>query len=368
MSALKEVTCAEPFESFVLPISKGYVNHWGIQEAIRELIQNAIDGVGKFSFDILDSSLIITSEGVKLSPSDLILGNSTKRDEVGSIGKFGEGFKLAMAVLAREDREIIVYNGNVTWIPVYKYSETFGDQVLHIDEYYMQSHKDSEDLSFVIRNMTKEELELVVNNCLQMREAGETIDVSKGQILLDEPGKLYVNGLYVTDTKLKYGYNIKPEFLKIERDRQTVSDFDLQWITGNMWGQVKGRNESIALDIANAVPDVSYLSDTTPSYSVSDIADSCAELFTKSFGDSVPVSTQQEANELTELGKKAAVVPSNYVRIIKQSSSYVHVSMPKPRTPADELKDFLKANKKYMRRQAIVSMKQLIDSAVNWRQ
>ncbi len=65
-------------------------------------------------------------------------------------------------------------------------------------------------------------------SCLQMQDhIGAIKMTSKGDILLEKPGELYVGGLYICKTEMKYGYNIKPEFIKLERDRQTVSSYDL---------------------------------------------------------------------------------------------------------------------------------------------
>ena len=126
-------------KSFILPISKDYVRHWGIQEAIRELLQNAIDSESKFTFEIAGNKLIISNDDATLSPSDLILGQSSKHDDDDAIGQFGEGFKLALAVLAREDREIVIYNGDLTWIPIFTYNDDFKGDVLRIDQFCIHS-------------------------------------------------------------------------------------------------------------------------------------------------------------------------------------------------------------------------------------
>lgn len=54
------------------------------------------------------------------------------------------------------------------------------------------------------------------------------------RILWDTP-KLYVKGLYVCDlAHFKHGYNFSPRDLKLGRDRDVVSDFDLAYETSRM--------------------------------------------------------------------------------------------------------------------------------------
>ena len=124
-------------KNYEITISPNYVSNWGIKEAIRELLQNAIDaetnGYNK-SIKYDGNTLTITSQGVDLQAKDLILGCSSKEDQDGMIGKYGEGFKLALVVLLRKGMNIEIQNGNKIWIPSFKISEIFGTQVLNIEE------------------------------------------------------------------------------------------------------------------------------------------------------------------------------------------------------------------------------------------
>ena len=46
-----------------------------------------------------------------------------------------------------------------------------------------------------------------------------------GEIILDEAyaGEVYVNGLFVDcNSDLKYGYNFKPKYIRLERDRKNL--------------------------------------------------------------------------------------------------------------------------------------------------
>lgn len=352
----------EPTNSYALPISRNYINHWGIQEALRELLQNAIDAEGGFDVEIAGNTLIISNPDSDLAAPDLVLGNSSKQDDDSKIGKFGEGFKLALSVLARENRQVVVYNGSSTWLPIYKYSDLYQTEILHIDEFDMPSRDGESGLSFVIRNMSDEEIAELRQNCLHIRGVGKCHETSRGQILLEEAGYLYVNGLFVCKTELKYGYNISPEYLQLERDRQTVSAFNLKFETAAMWREV-GDVESVARDMAEDVSDVEYVG----SYQT-DIADACAKHFTEEFGDATPVANQRDANEIISSGGKAAVVSHAYAEQVKSAPSWTNkfAASPVP-TPAEELESFLKINRKHMRRSGIVAFKELINSSKSWK-
>ena len=93
--------------SYELPISPNYVINWGVKEAIRELLQNAIDEdkVGhskEIEYDQNSQILKIKNIDSCLHSSSLVLGCSHKQDVEGLVGKFGEGYKLALVVLLRE--------------------------------------------------------------------------------------------------------------------------------------------------------------------------------------------------------------------------------------------------------------------------
>lgn len=346
-------------KTFELPISANYINHWGLQEAVRELLQNAIDATSAFTFEIIGSTLIISNEESKLTASDLVLGTSSKQDDKASIGKFGEGFKLALAVLARENREIIVNNNGKTWIPEYRLSEQFNCDILHIDEHEMSQPEPG--LHFVLRNLTDDELNLVRRNCLHMQpHYPEHLSTKYGNIILSHKvAKLFVNGLFVTDTDLKYTYDMKPEYLSLERDRQTVSDFDLQWLTSKMWADRPDEADKVADAVAANVKDVSYLANQVNKTAT--VIDTVHDNFVATYGTNArPASDQREADYINSNGGRAAVVSTNHRTMVMASPKYNPPELRRAPAKVEELQEFFSRNKKYMRRPAIVACKKLI--------
>ena len=82
-----------------------------------EIFQNALDNeianpenkMG-FNYDEENQRLTISNKTSVLNPESLLLGSSTKRDDKDTIGKHGEGYKIAFMVLLREGKDIKVYN------------------------------------------------------------------------------------------------------------------------------------------------------------------------------------------------------------------------------------------------------------------
>jgi len=209
-------------KEYELSLNRNYVSSWGIKEAIRELIQNAFDQENE---DIIfnKDNIEITNYNISIPSSTLVLGNSTKRDDDTKVGCYGEGFKLAILVLLRLGCNIEILNGDKKWLPKFKYSSNFNTEILCIDE----TENDGTDLSFIIRdidnyiiNELKDEFVGIAN------EVYKSIKTHYGEILLDDKfkGRMFVNGLPIMkDEKFKFGYNFKPEYVQLDRDRKSIN-------------------------------------------------------------------------------------------------------------------------------------------------
>lgn len=251
-------------KTYELSLSRDYVSHWGYREAIRELLQNAIDNL-KDCEDPLDYEfnglhLHIRSHGVTLPASKLLLGSSSKKDDDKSIGNFGEGFKLAMLVLTRLGHEVVIHNGDVMWFPKFQYSEQYDAEVLVIEEMEM-GVKGRNLLEFEIRGIDVHMQDYIRHDCLHMQklEEQDVIRSELGEILTLKKGKLYVGGLFICDTKFEFGYNFHPSEIRVERDRQTVDGFDLKFKTKDMWYSCYDDVSELLADlIERQCPDLEY--------------------------------------------------------------------------------------------------------------
>ena len=358
-------------KSYELSLTRNYVSKWGVGEAVRELIQNAIDSESPFEYeweteDDGDTTLSIISSLTTLPTESLLLGSSSKRDNPDAIGSFGEGFKLAMLVLLRENKAVFCRNGKVQWMPSFDVSKKFGVETLHIEEIDAPSW--SRGLTFVVSRLTQQEREQIVGSCLQMqRILGEKIETTKGDILLHSSlsGRLYVGGLFVCETKLKHGYNLRPDQIKLERDRQTVSSFDLAWLVKDMWFQT-GRTEDIAQMIADGVQDMAHADYGAPEL----VKEACYRLFKAQHPGKVVAGSQQELRSMVAQGLvKTVYIGNSYGSVIKGSASYqADLSRfgTRTKTPCERLTAWRAANKYYVGANALRAFDALLEESKQW--
>jgi hypothetical protein len=218
---------------YELSLSRNYVSDWTYIEAIREILQNAIDSNGEMVVDFDNNRLTITNKNCYIDKSTLVLGNTGKKDNREAIGQFGEGYKLALLVLLREGYGIHIKNGGVVWTPEFRMSDTLGCEVLTIKE---NNNLGNRDLSFVIdgyfdKNELYEEFPILKQKIgINPYDFKET---DYGEIITDPEyaGKMYVGGLYVDSFDFKYGYNFKPQYVKLDRDRKSINIYELRNLT-----------------------------------------------------------------------------------------------------------------------------------------
>ena len=207
---------------------------------------------------------------------------------------------------------------------------------------------------YQIYPLTEDEQQAIFesNLNLQIQQAGAFVEgadiftTKTGQILLDSmyKGKLFVAGLYIsTDDRLHYGYNFKPEYIELDRDRRMIQSFELQWKTSEMWRTIG--DDRIITMVKNNADDVRYIK----TYSVYSndklklVADKAYEDLKAQYGPlAYPVSTQKEMeNILKKRGGpsyvKPVVVFEPHQKLIESSRNFIKaVEELPPEQPAKE--------------------------------
>ena len=225
---------------YELPISRNYVHNWGAEEAVREIMQNAVDsGLDGNEVEVTydNGKLTISNIGTNIDISSLVLGNSDKSD-VKYVGTYGEGYKLALLVLLREGYRVSIATNGQIWEPAFRKSRKFKTETLHIDVFTASDFK-TDIVTFVIDGMEYGTFTALRDNSIAMMKAmghslGETLDSEYGEILMEDrfKGKMFVNGLFISqDTSFKYGYNFKSELVKLDRDRKAINYYKLRELT-----------------------------------------------------------------------------------------------------------------------------------------
>ncbi|APQ14647.1 hypothetical protein BJP27_24040 (plasmid) [Pseudomonas oryzihabitans] len=353
---------------YPLAVSRDYVRHWKLHEAVRELLQNALDSDSPFEYSFEGDTLTITSRYASLSPRTLLLGVTTKADRADTIGSFGEGYKLALLVLLREGYPVIVRNGAKIWTPVFEYSEDYGAEVMVINE--TDADSDCQAVEFVIMGIDEAQQREIRSHCLLMQPPmHNVIAVGQGNILPDRPGQLFVGGLFVcTLGRMAYGYDIKPEFIQLERDRQTVKTWEVEVEIARMW-LVTEQWELIARLMADGTHDVE---DIRLLPLPTGLADACAKEWIKTHGDAIPVVSQQEANDRQQAATspvETVFTGVNLQRAVMASTLIAHtaIARPAPLSPRQQVEQWFNENKNKMPRVPKVAFKRLHEASANWR-
>lgn len=280
-------------KNYEITISPNYVSNWGINEAIREILQNAIDADKngyKKSIYYSGDTLYINNEGISLAAKDLILGCSSKSDQDGMIGKYGEGFKLALVVLLRKGMNVYVDNNDKLWNPSFKVSEQFGTQVLNIEE---SDDGRREGLTFVISPVDQQLYNSLLNYFPCIDESfGNVVNCDNGQILLDKrfKGKMYVEGLYIqTDDNFQYGYNFNSDVVELDRDRKAINYYELRALTAQSIVTAEECNKEIFDAITKSCVDVR---------DIEEVIDEASESFLEEYREQFYEENELEENTL----------------------------------------------------------------------
>jgi hypothetical protein len=165
------VAVGESSKVFELSLSKDYVSHWGMVQAVRELIQNALDSDSPFEYEFEETEegercLRLISRFTTLPPSTLLLGTTSKAGADDKIGSFGEGYKIAMLVLTRLGHEVQFKNGDRLWRPKFRYSKKYETEVLVIEAFPLQHNR---GLTVEVHGLSEDDERDIRASCLKMQ-------------------------------------------------------------------------------------------------------------------------------------------------------------------------------------------------------
>lgn len=310
-----------------LPISTNYVNHWGFWDATREILQNAID-TKDFKVTKMESSGILKIESYagKLDLASLMLGESSKRDDTSTIGKFGEGYKLALLVLCREGYEVLIKNGHDCWRVKIEKHPQMGVECLAIEIIEgTYSDEDDDAVSFIINGLESQHFNLIRDNFIDPNDVDpgftyglEVIAENKGSYCLEIPAakKVFVGGLFVCDlgTGYHYSYNFSPDVLPLDRDRNKVESFYLQKEATSILAN--SGNIEILIELASQkakdVSDYYTVAESRGSFGSSEgyekaTVDIAIKAFVKSNGDKAYPINESETQERIKLTSERCV-------------------------------------------------------------
>jgi hypothetical protein len=306
-----------------LTISADYLPNWKLMEGLRELIQNAKDAEvqhdAKMTIDYRNrrvdgydtGGLIITNDGCTMPLEALLLGHTTKLGDSRTIGQYGEGLKLAAVALIRNGYKLKIRNGSEVWEPKIEKSATFDSNVLVFDIH--KGRKFENRVQFEVLGVNDQEWEDIRSKILFLSDKPlAKISNEDGQLLLDSEyaGKIFLKGMFVAKCDHKYGFNFYEG--DIDRDRRMLNDvtYKIQTFCASLMNSEANR-KIIGSWYFEQISQGSF----NYGYLHNEAVEFIAEKFKKSFGDVIPVESEEEEKELAHLGSRGRVT-NRYLRNI----------------------------------------------------
>jgi len=212
-----------------LTIESQYCKNWKVTDAIRELIQNALDTKTEVTIDRYDSTrFTIADQGRGIDLSDFLVGRSSKSDDPNVIGQFGEGLSVGTLVLARNGRKITIRSKDKIYEITFSFDQEWNTQLLTID----MEQTDLIKGTLVTIEASISEIEAAKSLFLKYdhhelicRNTNYEILRNSDSTIEDGCGKVYVNGLCVTSLRSLFSYNILGASGKklVNRDRNAIN-------------------------------------------------------------------------------------------------------------------------------------------------
>lgn len=240
-------------------------------------------------------------------------------------------------MLLRQGCRIRIENGSEVWIPRIVKSRVFGCDIIQID---VEKNKNSDGwLRYIVDGITPEQYSDFQEKCLLFYPDTPALEaVGDGRVLLDErfKGKVFCNGLFVCNhTGLQYGYDIPPNKISLNRDRNKVDSYNLTWQTSTIWRELKNKEtiEKLHELVKKKAVDVEYYTNIFTSSDKSPIYKAVCELtykdFLKKHGDlAVAVKNEEERDFIrSKYGDLVPIiVPDKIYVMFQDSESHVRSS------------------------------------------
>lgn len=168
-----------------LNLTKNYCSHWGVKEALRELIANTIDEGGtieKVETPEDDFKLVLKTPGI-LTLEAFLMGYSVKQSD-DCIGQYGEGLKLAVLVLLRESIPFSIIAGDT----LYSFTFMEPEESLHTETLHVVTYKATEPVDGTV---------ITVDGLIDYCNVVNSIYIDSPTGLLENKNALYCQGLLV---------------------------------------------------------------------------------------------------------------------------------------------------------------------------
>jgi hypothetical protein len=215
---------------------KEYLPNWGLKEALREVLQNYIDykDYSIETFEHEDDSMLYVRIVNNYKPDKLEflrIGNSDKHNNVDAIGHHGEGLKMAFLIFLREELKFEIVTPYLIISANWHEDDMIGTTMcIHYCDNFDNREAIGFDTCFECpRDVYKE----FIDNIITERDI--ICNCRFGSVVNKPKGNLYSGNLFVCNIKeLSRSYDIKPQYLSLDRDRSVPSDWDVTYYTSQI--------------------------------------------------------------------------------------------------------------------------------------
>jgi hypothetical protein len=338
----------EKIQEIRYPISVQYRNHWQIWEAIRELVQNALDASENYSMVKSNLDLIISDTGNGLTVENMFFGDSSKDSNLR--GKFGEGLKIALIVLERLGLHTTIKSNNLQFDSgLYAVN---GKQYFKLD--YIETPIFHKGTSICIHDYFTKFQDMFADRFIIGNKDVEFEKESYGQILKNtSTSKLFVKDIYVSNLPdAAFSYNLRE--VNMEESRNVASHYSLMEAIGYIWTCCDSKE--LLTELLTAIEEHKLEQNANINASF-DYPDALKEAFYGKYGKNAVLKTSEEmAREANHRGANVIECfsiqhQSRFFRILKTDLQYVQEDAKLLDIPVDEntLTDTEKFNLKFAR-------------------
>lgn len=309
---------------YVLPIKSSYVSRWGIWECLRELIQNAVDEEDENGnmMNITHEAgwLHIANEGADLDVQALLIGQSSKSGKRELRGEHGEGLDLALLAGVRDDYDIRVETKTETWTPKLEYVAQYKNaHCLVVSTRKLRKERSGVRVSVRIDRKTWTQYK---RRFLFLDPPKNMVEARDGALIFDDDrkGEIYVKGIYVMKAHETFGHGFNLTDVRLDRDRQMIESFDLQWAMASIIRTALARKPKeyaprVLSMLSENSDEVEYLGSHLDKGSEGSVA--LAAAFCAEHGeDAIPVSSMAESEHIAHLGGCGIVTNAATVKAV----------------------------------------------------
>lgn len=315
-----------------LNMSIDHCPNWGFWEAIREILQNGDDEqvenpLNTFTVKYFKdkNKLVLFNKESVLEKKTLIIGHSTKRDNKNTIGKYGEGYKVSFAVLARLGKPVVVKNfkNKEKWTIIVE------DDVVKVDvtKYIFKSVPDN-NLTWEISGVTEEEWNSIQTFYLPFMNDLDVVETEYGKLIKNEnlKGNIYINNLFIEKNKeISAAYSLISGSVDLDRDRKGVNWFDLKYQIGKILTASEKVSENSLDYVTKLLEKDSPESDFVVSLAKENILNKVKENFELNNSENAyPVSSQSEYDMIDTIYSdlKPVIVTQQVYKCLMRTEKY----------------------------------------------